>query len=80
MNTRDAIKEYIRFHPAATVREIQEACKISSPSVVHYHLERMDTPRTVCCPQCGGKGRVRALALNPETGTENDLSAKSEEA
>lgn len=38
--TRDAILAYRDSHPGATVREIQVACAISSPSVVQHHLTR----------------------------------------
>lgn len=58
MTTRERIATYVKRHPDSTVREIQKACRVSSPSVVQYHLERIDTPRTICCPTCHGKGRV----------------------
>lgn len=38
--TRDDILAYRDSHPGATVREIQKACGVSSPSVVQHHLER----------------------------------------
>lgn len=39
MRTKDRVREYAAQHPAATVREIQRALGISSPSVVQYHLK-----------------------------------------
>lgn len=42
MKTRDRVLQYRIAHPAATVREIQIALGISSPSVVHYHLTKVD--------------------------------------
>lgn len=59
LTTRDKVAAYVKKRPTATVREIQAACKISSTSVVQYHLERLDTPRTICCPMCDGKGRLK---------------------
>ena len=38
MRTKDRVREYAKHHPCATVREIQTALAISSPSVVQYHL------------------------------------------
>lgn len=68
--TRDKINAYVKRKPEATVRQIQKACKISSPSVVQYHLERLSTPRTICCPVCHGKGRVkpRSVGEPPNSG------------
>ena len=63
MTTREKIRDYVARNPAATLREIMRACGVSSPSVVHYHLERLDTPRTICCPTCHGKGRVRPSSV-----------------
>jgi len=60
---RDKIALYVSKHTKATVREIQRACGISSPSLVQYHLDRLDTPRTICCPTCHGKGRVRPRSV-----------------
>lgn len=40
--TRDRIIAYREVNPRATVRQIQEACGVSSPSVVHYHLKRSE--------------------------------------
>lgn len=37
--TKDDVREYRRAHPSSTVREIQRALGISSPSVVQFHLE-----------------------------------------
>lgn len=39
MRTRDRVKSYAAEHPDATVREIQSALKLSSPSVVQHHLK-----------------------------------------
>ena len=61
--TREMIAGYARKNPFATVRVIQKALSISSPSVVQYHLERLDTPRTICCPTCHGKGRVKPSSV-----------------
>ena len=36
--TKDLVREYRRQHPSSTVREIQMALGISSPSVVQFHL------------------------------------------
>jgi cell division inhibitor SulA len=44
MRTKDRVRKYREKHPAATVREIQDALDISSPSVVQYHLTT-DTKR-----------------------------------
>lgn len=38
MRTKDRVRDYRRRNPHATVREIQDALNISSPSVVQYHL------------------------------------------
>ena len=39
MRTKDRVRKYAKDHPAATVREIQKALGLSSPSVVHFHLK-----------------------------------------
>ena len=39
MRTKVRVREYAKHHPCATVREIQTALGISSPSVVHFHLK-----------------------------------------
>lgn len=39
MRTKDRVRKYAKDHPAATVREIQKALELSSPSVVHFHLK-----------------------------------------
>lgn len=39
MRTKDRVRSYAAEHPCATVREIQSALGISSPSVVHFHLK-----------------------------------------
>lgn len=36
--TKDRVRDYRRQHPGSTVREIQTALGISSPSVVQFHL------------------------------------------
>lgn len=38
MRTKDRVRAYRADNPAASVREIQDALGISSPSVVQYHL------------------------------------------
>lgn len=38
MRTKDRVRRYRERHPASTVREIQIALGISSPSVVQFHL------------------------------------------
>jgi putative heme degradation protein len=38
MRTKDRVRAYREQHPCATVRDIQKALNISSPSVVHFHL------------------------------------------
>lgn len=60
---REKIERYVSEHTKATVREIQVACGISSTSLVQYHLDRLDTPRTICCPTCHGRGRVRPRSV-----------------
>ena len=59
VTTRTRIAAYLKKNPEATVRAIQAACDLSTPSLVQYHLDRLDTPRTKQCPSCKGKGRVR---------------------
>lgn len=39
MRTKELVRKYAAEHPAATVREIQKALGISSPSVVQFHLK-----------------------------------------
>lgn len=39
MRTKDRVRRYAKKHPGKTVREIQTALGISSPSVVHFHLK-----------------------------------------
>lgn len=36
------MRRYLIAHPSATVREIQVALGLSSPSAVHYHLRKVD--------------------------------------
>lgn len=38
MRTKDRVRQYRAEHPCSTVREIQDALGISSPSVVQFHL------------------------------------------
>lgn len=38
MTTKERVLRYRERHPTATVREIQSALGISSPSVVQFHL------------------------------------------
>jgi len=38
VTTRERVLKYRKQHPTATVREIQSALGISSPSVVQHHL------------------------------------------
>lgn len=39
MRTKERVREYADKHPTATVREIQTALGLSSPSVVQFHLK-----------------------------------------
>jgi predicted ArsR family transcriptional regulator len=39
MRTKERVRRYVAAHPTASVREIQKALGISSPSVVHFHLK-----------------------------------------
>lgn len=39
MRTKERVRQYRESHPDATVRDIQSALGISSPSVVQYHLK-----------------------------------------
>lgn len=71
--TRDAIIAYRQKNPRATLREIQSACGISSPSVVHHHMKQIAMHATEC-PICKGRGRL------PEPNTiERDRSAERKE-
>lgn len=47
MKTRERVLRYRERHPTATVREIQEALDISSPSVVHHHLKHVGRRATL---------------------------------
>lgn len=38
MRTKERVRQYRKEHPTATVRQIQKALGISSPSLVQYHL------------------------------------------
>lgn len=38
---RERIREYVGAHEGATVREIMDACEISSTSVVAHHLKAL---------------------------------------
>lgn len=55
--TRDAIIAYLHKHPSATLRAIQSACGISSPSVVAFHIKRIKSTAAEC-PICKGSGRL----------------------
>lgn len=57
--TREKVAAYIKRNPEASIRQVQKACGLSSPSVARYHLLRIDTPKTICCPTCHGAGRVK---------------------
>lgn len=39
---RDRILAYREKHPNATIRQIQSACGVSSPSVVSHHLKQAE--------------------------------------
>lgn len=39
--TREKIRKYKTANPKSTIRAIQKACKISSPSVAHFHLKKI---------------------------------------
>ncbi len=39
--TREKVRKYKESNPEATLREIQKACKISSVSVVDFHLRKI---------------------------------------
>lgn len=47
MKTRDRVMQYRKQHPTATVREIQSALGISSPSVVQHHLTNASQRATI---------------------------------
>ena len=47
MKTKERVLRYRKEHPAATVREIQDALDISSPSVVHHHLTHTSRSATL---------------------------------
>lgn len=38
MRMKERVRQYRAKHPMSTVREVQKALGISSPSVVQYHL------------------------------------------
>lgn len=40
-NNQKKILKYIKEHPLATIRELQQNLGISSSSVVHHHLVRL---------------------------------------
>ena len=46
MRTKERVREYADKHPTATVREIQTALGLSSPSVVQFHL-KVDSKDTI---------------------------------
>lgn len=39
MRTKDRVRKYVKAHPKASVRDIQKALGLSSPSIVHFHLK-----------------------------------------
>lgn len=39
MRTKDLVRKYAKDHPEASVRDIQKALGLSSPSLVHFHLK-----------------------------------------
>lgn len=39
MRTKDRVRKYAKDHPKASVRDIQKALGLSSPSIVHFHLK-----------------------------------------
>lgn len=39
--TREKIIKFIKLYPESTIREIQKKLKISSPSVVDFHLKQI---------------------------------------
>ena len=39
MRTKDRVREYAAKHPSSTVRGIQKALGLSSPSVVQFHMK-----------------------------------------
>ncbi len=38
---REKVRKYKDANPDATIREIQKACQLSSPSVVAFHLNKI---------------------------------------
>lgn len=39
MRTKDRVRKYAKDHPKASVRDIQKALGLSSPSLVYFHLK-----------------------------------------
>jgi len=62
-DTRQRIKKYRDKHPGATVREIQKACDVSSPSVVHFHLKKLERKPCECCGKTIEAERERAARI-----------------
>lgn len=69
MRTKDRVRKYAEKHPTATVREIQNALGISSPSVVQYHLTTNSKADAVALLRSALKDCAKQLAqcLGPDT-------------
>ena len=75
MRTKDRVRAYAAENPSATVREIQKALKISSPSVVQFHLKTdamCDTVKMLRAALAerhnGGSMDLRISDISSETG------------
>jgi len=69
VRTKERVREYAAKHPASTVREIQKALGLSSPSVVHFHLKVSAKQDKVVVLRAALKTCMTQLAhcLGPET-------------
>lgn len=69
MKTKAQVRKYASDHPGATIREIQSALGISSPSVVHFHLNKMTHADRVQMLRDALKACSKQLAhcLGPDT-------------
>ena len=69
MRTKDRVRRYRERHPEASVREIQSALGLSSPSVVQYHLDIDATADKVALLRDALKDCATQLArcLGPDT-------------